>query len=159
MISANLRTEVEQFLYAEVGFLDERRYEEWLGLLDKDIIYWIPNFDENGSPAENGVIVREDLVGLRARVARLGHRQNPTQKPAARTLHILSNIRVFDGAAADTVDAAANLLLHVSKDQRQSRLAGKVNYKLRHSESGWRMVLKKIYLIDNDVALGQLPLM
>jgi hypothetical protein len=34
--------EVAEFLYREADLLDERRYEEWLGLLAEDIRYWMP---------------------------------------------------------------------------------------------------------------------
>lgn len=37
-----LQFEVEQWLYAEAALLDERRYDEWLGLLADDIHYWMP---------------------------------------------------------------------------------------------------------------------
>jgi hypothetical protein len=34
--------EVEQFLYREARWLDERRFHEWLELLTEDIRYWMP---------------------------------------------------------------------------------------------------------------------
>ena len=34
--------EVEQFLYREARWLDERRFHEWLELLTEDIHYWMP---------------------------------------------------------------------------------------------------------------------
>ena len=34
--------EVSEFLYREAELLDERRYDEWLGLLADDIRYWMP---------------------------------------------------------------------------------------------------------------------
>ena len=37
-----LQQEVEQFYYTEAELLDERRFEEWLELLDEDIRYFMP---------------------------------------------------------------------------------------------------------------------
>ena len=34
--------EVHEFLCAEADLLDERRYDEWLDLLDDDVAYWVP---------------------------------------------------------------------------------------------------------------------
>ena len=34
--------DVEQFLYRQADILDERRWEEWLGLFTDDGIYWMP---------------------------------------------------------------------------------------------------------------------
>ena len=37
-----LTQEIAEFLYREADLLDERRYEDWLGLLAEDIRYWMP---------------------------------------------------------------------------------------------------------------------
>ena len=37
-----LTQEVAEFLYREAELLDERRYDDWLGLLADDIRYWMP---------------------------------------------------------------------------------------------------------------------
>src|SRR2546426_5482374 len=37
-----LQQKIESFLYHEAELLDERRYEEWLALLDEDVRYWMP---------------------------------------------------------------------------------------------------------------------
>src|SRR5215831_20606633 len=37
-----LQHEVEQFLYREARLLDERRLDDWLGLLADDLHYWMP---------------------------------------------------------------------------------------------------------------------
>ena len=37
-----LGQEIADFLYREAELLDERRYREWLDLLDDDIRYWMP---------------------------------------------------------------------------------------------------------------------
>src|SRR6516164_7795688 len=39
---ALLKQEIEDFLYREADLLDERRYDEWLGLLAEDVRYWMP---------------------------------------------------------------------------------------------------------------------
>jgi len=39
---ALLKQEIEDFLYREADLLDERRYDEWLGLLTDDVRYWMP---------------------------------------------------------------------------------------------------------------------
>src|SRR5262245_66527810 len=37
-----LQQQIEEFLYREAELLDERRYEDWLALLDDDVRYWMP---------------------------------------------------------------------------------------------------------------------
>ena len=40
------QTEVEQFLYYQADVLDERRWDEWLGLFTDDGYYWMPASSE-----------------------------------------------------------------------------------------------------------------
>ncbi|HXP94288.1 MAG TPA: aromatic-ring-hydroxylating dioxygenase subunit beta [Candidatus Binatia bacterium] len=155
-MSATSSAEPEQFIFTEARLLDERRFDEWLALLDDDVIYCVPNSADD-SPIGSGVIVREDLPGLRARVARIVHPENPTQKPPARTLRVLTNVTVSeDGGGA--VDVRANLVLYVSKGQRLVQHPGRIEYQLHKVDGSWRIRRKNVYLIANDQALTQLPL-
>lgn len=158
MTERTLREELELFVYHENGLLDDRRFEEWLDLLAQDIVYWVPNADEDSAVDEAGVIVYEDLAGLKARVARTLHRLNPAQKPPPRTRHFMTNLVVVgDGNGA--AEVSASLLLYVSRDQKLFPYPGKSEYKLRKIDGSWRIAQKKIYLINNDLPLSQLPLM
>lgn len=153
-----LLTELEQFLYHEANLLDDRRFEEWLGLLTDDILYWVPNYDEQTPRGESGVIVYERMSGLRARVARSLHDQNPIQMPPPRTRHFITNVMVAsdgDGTASVT----ANLLLYVSRSGRLMHHPGKSEHKLRRIDGSWRISEKRIYLIANDQPLSPLPLL
>jgi benzoate/toluate 1,2-dioxygenase beta subunit len=158
MADRNLREELEQFVYRENSLLDDRRFDEWLELLADDVTYCVPNADEDSPVAEVGVIVYEDLTGLKARVARTVHRLNPAQKPPPRTRHFLTNVMVA-GDGNGTAEVSASLLLYVSRDQRLFQYPGKSEYKLRKIDGTWRIAQKKIYLISNDLPLSQLPLM
>jgi benzoate/toluate 1,2-dioxygenase beta subunit len=158
MADRNLREELEQFVYRENSLLDDRRFDEWLELLADDVTYCVPNADEGSPVAEVGVIVYEDLTGLKARVARTVHRLNPAQKPPPRTRHFLTNVMVA-GDGNGTAEVSASLLLYVSRDQRLFQYPGKSEYKLRKIDGTWRIAQKKIYLISNDLPLSQLPLM
>ena len=42
-VHADLRVEVEQFLYFEATLLDDRNFAEWYRLVADDIHYWMPN--------------------------------------------------------------------------------------------------------------------
>lgn len=154
----SIAVEAERFIYAETDLLDERNFDAWLALLTDDVTYVVPNFAEEDSVASQGVIVRENLMGLRARVARLTHVLNPTQKPPPRTRHFLTNVQVHANGG-DTADVTSNLLLFVSKDGQLKQYPGRVEYKLKKSGKGFRIQEKKIYLITNDMPLAALPLM
>jgi len=148
---------LERFVYGEARLLDQQRFDEWLELLTDDVVYWVPNYAENGTVAEHGVIVREDLSGLKARVARIKHLQNPTQMPPPRTIHFLTNV-IATEEPGGPARLSANLLLYVSKDQRVTEYPARLDYELREISGAWRISKKTINLIANDLPLNQLPL-
>ena len=148
-------SELEQFIFAEARLLDERRFDEWLALLADDVIYSIPNFADDSLPAQ-GVIVREDLPGLRARVARINHPENPTQKPPARTMRVLTNVSAAENG--DSAEVRANLVLYVSKDRQLVQHPARTTYRLCKVGGHWRIREKIVYMVENGMALGQLPL-
>jgi 3-phenylpropionate/cinnamic acid dioxygenase small subunit len=156
-MTATTASELEQFIYYEAQLLDEQLYTEWLELLADDVIYWVPNFIDNAAPLDFGVIVREDKLGLQARVARIMHSHNPTQKPAARTVHYLTNV-VAKSDGNGVAEVRTNLLLCISKDRNLTQHPGMIEYQLLRHRDVWRIGRKKIYLITNDVALTPLPL-
>ncbi len=148
---------IEQFLYLEAALLDTQKFDEWLGLLADNVTYLVPNFTDDGTLAENAVILKEDRAGLQARVARLAHRWNPTRKPAPRTLHTITNV-VITEQFEDTVRVSSNLLYYVSKDRRILNYPAHVEHELVCIEEAWRIRVKTIYLLANDLPLGQLSL-
>lgn len=158
VMNATQSSELEQFIYREIDLLDDRRFEDWLKLLTDDVIYWVPNFQQDGEPGEVGVIVYEGLSGLRARVARMLHELNPVQKPPPRTRHFLTNI-VMSSDGNGAAEVSTNVLLYVSRDKRLLQYPGKAEYTLRRVDGNWRISQKKINLLSNDLPLSQLPLL
>ncbi len=156
--SRDLQHELEQFVYREAALLDGREFEAWLELFAEDAIYWIPNWDAQGDPTEDGVIVYEDRTGLRARVARLLHPLNATQVPVPRTRHFITNIVP---AAADDGDitVSSNQVVYVSQAGQQHQFAGACQHLLRPREDGWRIRRKQVALLANDAPLTQIPVL
>jgi 3-phenylpropionate/cinnamic acid dioxygenase small subunit len=153
-----LLDEISQYIFREAALLDDRRYHEWLALLAEDIVYWVPNSDEESPREDAGVIVYERLPGLRARVARSLDSRSPTQLPPARTRHFITNVIVAPESDA-VVEVQANLLLFVAKDGLNLQYPGKVVYRLRRADAIWYICGKKTYFITNNQPLRPLPLL
>jgi 3-phenylpropionate/cinnamic acid dioxygenase small subunit len=148
----------EQFIYHEAALLDNREFEAWLELFADDAIYWIPNWDANGDPNDDGVIVYEDRTGLRARVARLLHPLNPTQVPVPRTRHFITNVVPASGEHGE-VTVSSNQVVYVSQAGQQHQFAGACHHILRPGENGWRIKHKQVSLLANDAPLTQIPVL
>jgi p-cumate 2,3-dioxygenase beta subunit len=89
------REKVEDFLYEEAALLDEWRLDEWLALFTANARYVVPTTDlPEGDPKKDLVFIDDDLVRLRARVARLKSRHGHREYPSSHTRRFISNVRI-----------------------------------------------------------------
>ena len=96
-ISAELRREVEEWLYYETALLDEWRLDEWLLLFTQDGRYIIPATDlPDGDPSRDLLLIQDDRWLLEQRVASLNTRTAHAEYPHSRTRHNVSNVRVVE---------------------------------------------------------------
>jgi 3-phenylpropionate/cinnamic acid dioxygenase small subunit len=153
----SLTFELSRFIFREGNLLDGRRYEEWLELLADDITYWVPNYADDASPGEAGVIVLERLPALRARVARALDHLSPTQFSPARTRHFFTNV-IVESPAPDEAIVTSSLLLYVSKDRKLLPYPGQCEHTLRRVDGRWLIAAKTINLISNAEPLNSLPI-
>ncbi|MDE2838763.1 MAG: aromatic-ring-hydroxylating dioxygenase subunit beta [Chloroflexota bacterium] len=158
VVSRDLQHEVEQFLFHEAELLENRRFEEWLELLTRDVIYWVPNIRDDSDISDEAMISYEGYDELRARTVRLRHPLNPTQKPPPRTRHFITNVSAEAGEGGE-LRVRCNLLVYVSKDGKVVHHPGTSEYRLREEDGSWRIASKKVYLITNDLPLTPLPIM
>ena len=100
-----LKDEVERFLFAEAELLDDRRYEEWLSLLDEDIRYYMPmrrnvKFGElEREFTRKGQDINwfdEGKDTLTRRVNQILTGVHWAEEPLSRICHIVSNVQVLD---------------------------------------------------------------
>jgi benzoate/toluate 1,2-dioxygenase beta subunit len=155
---SGLRSEAEAFLIEEGRLLDAGRYEEWLALFAEDGFYWIPAAPGQADPLNHLSIFYEDKSVLRMRVRRLSHPRVYSALPAPRTAHLVGSVTARR-AAEPGVDCECRSALMVAEHRAgqsgDRRLwAGQQLHRLRRTPEGWRIVLKRVDLIDCDAAHG-----
>ena len=103
---------VEQFLYRQADILDDRKWDDWLGLFTEDGHYWMPVSDDQ--TVADGVpnIFYEDLDLMRVRAKRVTHPHAWSQQPGHRTSHVVSNV-VIDEEQPETGDVVVRSKFHV----------------------------------------------
>jgi benzoate/toluate 1,2-dioxygenase beta subunit len=145
------REEIEAFLIHEARLLDERRFEEWLALFGVDGFYWIPSAPEQNDPDTHISVMYEDRSVLGIRIARLRHPRAYAAAEFPRTAHLIGNITV-DEAGGDGFDCQARSTLFVAEFRRGERRlrAGLCLHRLRRDPEGWKIVLKRIDLVDSE---------
>lgn len=120
-----LQHRIEQFLYREAALLDERRFDEWLGLFHPDVHYLMPNrFTQTPRDARNSAWGKEgfalfddDLASLASRVKRLATGNAWAEEPPSRTRHMVFNVRIVQ-PASEMIEVSLNFAVYRSRRER-----------------------------------------
>ena len=158
-----LTQEVADFLYLEADLLDERRYDDWLGLLADDIRYWMPmrRNVKSGEEARESTREREDISWfdegketLERRVRQIQTGIHWAEEPQSRIAHLVSNVRLLeatpDVASAREVTAKCRFLIYRNRVETETDLlVGKREDVLRRTEQGWLIARRKVTLDQN----------
>ena len=151
---AALRQQVERFYNREVLLLQDRRYREWLELMDPAIAYRVP---VTTSTLE-GLATRDDELGyydedfelLRARVAKLESRQSWVEQPPSRLRYFVQVLEV--AREGDAVVARSNLLLLQYRWNMEQQFSGGRTDGFVEADGALRL-RKRIVVLDRQ-ALG-----
>jgi 3-phenylpropionate/cinnamic acid dioxygenase small subunit len=151
-----LRHEVEQLLFLERHLLEERRFDEWLGLMTEDVSYCVPN---GTGDAAVGAIARDNLRGLQAHARRLAHPGNPTQVPVPRAKYLVTNV-MPDAEENGEIPVRFALVVYLMPAEGDLvHHPASCDYRLRRTASGLKICHRWIRLLASDRPLGQLPLL
>jgi 3-phenylpropionate/cinnamic acid dioxygenase small subunit len=163
-----LKQEIEDFLYYEADLLDERRYDEWLGLLAEDMRYWMPmrrNVKVDDLEREftrEGVDISwfdEGKETLTRRVKQIQTGIHWAEEPVSRISHMLSNIRLLEANPSwdepAEVTVRCRFLVYRNRIETETDfLVGKREDLLRRVEGEWKIARRKI-LLDQNVLLSK----
>lgn len=141
---------LQQFLYREARLLDERRWAEWQALWTDDGMYWIPQRHDQASPYDHISLAWEDKMLREVRVRRIENARNWSQQPPTHATRLVGNVTV------EGVDAGGNLVVRSVfqmtewRKKQPRQLAGFYLHKLAAQGQGWRLRMKRVYLVNCD---------
>jgi 3-phenylpropionate/cinnamic acid dioxygenase small subunit len=126
-VDTGLRTRLLDFLVDESAALDERRYQDWLGLLTDDFVYEVPvpvSREDPGLPqhAEGLYLAHESKSFLSMRFARVASDYAWAERPAAFLRHFVSNLRVLDDGTDGGTDGRGRWTVATNVLVARSRL-------------------------------------
>jgi 3-phenylpropionate/cinnamic acid dioxygenase small subunit len=161
-----LQQEIESFLYEEAELLDERRYEDWLGLLAEDVRYWMPmrrnvKFGElEREFTREGQDVNwfdEGKDTLTRRVQQILTGVHWAEEPLSRICHMVSNVQILDvkpsASAPSEVTVKCRFLIYRNRVETETDLlVGKREDVLQRVDGQWKIRHRKIVL-DQSVLL------
>jgi 3-phenylpropionate/cinnamic acid dioxygenase small subunit len=165
---ALLNQEIEDFLYREADLLDDRRYDEWLGLLAEDVRYWMPMRRNDKVDDREREFTREgrDISWfdegketLTRRVRQIQTGIHWAEEPVSRISHLISNVQLIEvnPSAVDPAEVSVRCRFLVYRNRVETEtdiLVGKREDLLRRAGTDWQIARRKI-LLDQNVLLSK----
>ena len=146
------RAELEAFLIHEALLLDQRRFGEWMALFAEDGTYWVPAVPCQQSPLDQASLFYDDRELMRTRVERLEHPRIHVQTPPSRTAHLVGSVVIEKADAAGECVVGSTVIMVEYRDEQQRLFAGRQHHRLRREGTSWRIVQKRVDLINCDSA-------
>jgi 3-phenylpropionate/cinnamic acid dioxygenase small subunit len=152
---------ITSFLIHEARLLDDRKFEDWMALFEPEGYYWAPTRPDQESPLTEVSIFFDDLQLMTQRITRLRHERIHSQIPHARTVHLVANPTI-EQLSVDTgvLDVSSNFIVVEYRpsvpEGMQRVFAGRYQHALREAGDTFRIVYKKVTLVNCDSTLGPL---
>jgi 3-phenylpropionate/cinnamic acid dioxygenase small subunit len=145
--ASDLLERVEQFLFLEARLQDTHAYDEWESLWTDDAIYWVP---ANGAtdPETQMSIIYDNRSRIRVRVNQLKTGRRHTQTPQSELVRIVSNVELLD-RVGDEIDVRANVFIFEDNLRGETMWAARNEYRLRMLGDDFKMVRKKVSLVNS----------
>ncbi len=145
------RRAIEDFLIYETRLLDDRKFEEWRELFADDGHYWVPLKPGQTNPDGESSLFYDDKTIMATRFERLRHPNIHSQSPHHRTCHIIGNVSVDEiDAPNGEVTVSSSMMMTDFRMKVQRLFSGRVTHRLRRVGAGYKIVLKRVELINCD---------
>jgi 3-phenylpropionate/cinnamic acid dioxygenase small subunit len=155
-----LLKEVEQFLFDEAALIDDRRFNEWLELLDDEFRVYMPISRNVRYDQEAAAVTRErqDMSWfdegkdtISQRISQIATGLHWAEEPRSRTTHLITNVRVDEVqpsvAAAERVTVRCSFMVYRNRGQTETdHLVGRRIDQLRKKDGAWRVLRREVHL-------------
>ncbi len=149
----NGRAAFEEFIIHEAGLLDARRFRDWMALFADDGTYWVPAVPDQKSPVDQASLFYDDRDLMKTRIDRLEHPRIHVQTPPSRTAHLVGNVVIEEADPANNEYVVGSTVIMVEyRDDVQRVFAGRQHHRLRREGESFRIVQKRVDLINCDSA-------
>jgi len=161
-VDPELLATVTQFLALEAKLLDEGREEDWLELLDEELLYVVPirlATENRADEIQRGAFrIRDTKYHVRMRLQRLGTGHAYSEIPPSRTLRVVGSVLVQRTADADVIEVSSALLVYRQRgiDDHFDLIPCRRNDTLRLTAEGPRLLTREVVLTEVGIATPNL---
>lgn len=147
--------QIEKLLHLEMRLVDEQRWDEWLELFDKDVVFWVPAWDgehdlTSDPNTEMSLIFYDSRQGLEDRVYRLRTGRSSASLPMPRTTHFITNVMV-DPIASDKWEVFAAWQTLLYRNGETTQFFGHYHYLFAEGADGLKIARKKVILMNDRI--------
>ena len=144
----DLHHHVSQFLFKEARLQDTHAYDDWEALWTDDATYWVPANGHDTDPELQMSILYDNRsrIGIRVKQLKTGRRH--TQTPRSELARTISNIELVS-VADHELDVIANAVIFEDNMRGETIWAARNEYRLRLVDGAFKLVRKKVVLVNN----------
>jgi ethylbenzene dioxygenase subunit beta len=151
-VGLELFHEIEQFYFREARLFSDKRYREWLEtMVDQEIYYWLPIFqeryraDRKPPPEFPPAIYDDNYQDLDERIQQFETNLIWREDPPSRIRHLITNVEAFHTERPEEFETFSNFLVGRNRREREETLLiGGREDRLRRSPGGLRLLRRKI---------------
>lgn len=147
--------EAEAAVVREARLLDQRRYEEWLGLYLPQCVYWVPSRVKVGDPREEPAIHFDDHRRMADRVALIRTGFLHAQTPPSITCRLVSSLESRT-RAENTYDVSSALLIDAYRNERHVQYLGRQFHRIMRVDSRTAIRYRVLLLNDREGSQGNI---
>jgi 3-phenylpropionate/cinnamic acid dioxygenase small subunit len=151
--------EVQDFLFKEARYLDERKLTEWLDFFAEDVHYFMPirrnikfgDWDLEFSDPEREISYFDEGKDiLEGRVRQINTGVHWAEEPVSRFEHLITNVEIV-GVEGNEVQVNSKFFVYQNRlaDEVQMFAGRRYDLLRRDPETEFKIVKRKIYLAQN----------
>ena len=143
----SLEREVEALLYRQSELLDDKAWDEYIGLFTEDGLYWMPPAPHDTTWEGQPAIFIEDRDLMTVRARRVGHARAWSQQAEWTTSHVVSNV-VIEKSSPDEVQVRSRFHMMELRRDAMRHFGGTYRHHLRRTPEGLRIKLQRVDLFN-----------
>ncbi len=171
LVDARLLADLNYWYAREARYLDERRYDLWLQLVDEGIRYQVPTrylteqldveaFEtwavERELAGESDILlVDDDHDGILRRIARLSSGMGWSEMPPSLTRRVVSNVEPLEQTDSGETRVASALVVFKSRGPHERSCFSAQRRDLLVPAGGDYRLKRRTVIVDDTVLLGE----
>lgn len=160
-LGSEIYNRILETLYDEAAALDERRFDDWVAMLDRDLIYTAPVRLTRTGPNRDRDVMRtmmhfdEDYNSILMRTGRLT-KSAWAEDPPSRTRRFVTNVRVAESENPDEYEVVSyfHLIRSRGDSSRNEETTAERRDIWRHADGAYKLARREIIVDQATLSMS-----